>query len=148
MPHSWSQLEKDNPALGEQARLRVHDRICYLSTVRKDGSPRVFPVAGFIGGGSLWLFVGEDSPKRFDLRSDGRFALHCGVEDRSGGKGEVHITGTAKEVTEPSQRAAAERAWPSGDAQPEWLLFELLPQSVTRTTYENTVPSRERWNRK
>lgn len=145
MSRSWSHFEEQNPALAEKARLRIHDRICYLATVRKDGSPRVFPVGGCIGGGSLWLFVGKDSPKRFDLRGDGRFALHCEVEDRQGGGGEVHVTGTAREVTGPAQRAIAEQAWPSRKPDPEWHLFELLPQTVSHRIYVNGAPQTERW---
>ena len=99
---------------------------------------------GCIGDGSLWLFIGESSPKRFDLRNDGRFALHCAVEDRNGGAGEIHVAGTATEITDAKREVAA-RAWPTGQPRAEWLLFELLPATVRWTEYVEGLPRRESW---
>lgn len=127
------------------ARERVHGRICYLATVRQDGSPRVFPVGGCIGQGTIWLFVGKDSPKRYDLRNDGRFALHCEVEDTHGGLGEIHVTGVALEVTDAIVREEAIEAWPGEPVRTDWLLFSLDPLAVSHTTYAGSSPIRSSW---
>ena len=47
------------------------------------------------------------SPKVADLRRDPRYALHCGVEDNSGGNGEFHIIGRAEEITDQRRRTEA-----------------------------------------
>ena len=131
---SWREFEIDDRDLAELTRTRIERRICYLATVRRDGSPRVFPTSPFFGDGALWLFVAATSPKRFDLRNDGRFALHASVEDTHGGRGEAHVIGTSSEVTDPGEYERAVQACPY-DPQPDYLLFELSPQSVTFKTY-------------
>jgi hypothetical protein len=66
--------------------------IAYLATVRRDGSPRLHPVCPIIADGRLFVATPADSPKRFDLRRDGRYALHAlpGKRDE-----EFYITGRA-----------------------------------------------------
>jgi hypothetical protein len=41
------------------------------------------------------------SPKGGDTGRDGRFALHCAVEDNQGGGGEVLVTGVGSEIDAP-----------------------------------------------
>lgn len=146
MAVSWAELKQTEPELAAVGEERLHGRISYLATVRKDGSPRVFPVMPFTDGEHMLLFVGGDSPKRFDLLNDGRYALHCSVEDGHGGKGEFHIAGSAVSVTDNALRKRAITVWPGLDpVQESYLLFELLVTSAMHTTYDHGVPTRQKW---
>lgn len=146
MPTHWNGLKTADPGLAKIGEERLHGRIAYLSTVRKDGSPRVFPVMPFTDGHSLWLFVGATSPKRFDLVNDGRYAMHCGVEDPRGGSGEFHLTGTAVRITDPPTRDRAVHVWTGLDpVGSDYLLFELLVSSAVHTVYTDRKPVRRHW---
>ena len=79
------------------------------------------------------------SPKRHDLRRDGRYALHSTVSDPGNTSGEFVVQGHAREVDDPEVRALAP---PEGTYT---LLFELYVTSVLSTVYENGQPIRRRW---
>lgn len=146
MPATWSELKASDPALAQAGEERFHGRMAYLATVRKDGSPRVFPVGPFTDGAHLWLFVSRTSPKRFDLLNDGRYSLHCEVEDNQGGNGEFHITGRAVQVVNDTARSAASAAWPGSDpVEDSYLLFELLVSSAVHTVYRAKNAIRTSW---
>jgi hypothetical protein len=78
----------------------------FLATVREDGGPRLHPVCPVIAVEGLYMFV-VPSPKRADLRRDGRYALHSyppeEVDD------EFFVTGRAAEVRDP----ASGHRWPT-----------------------------------
>ena len=97
--------------------------VAYLATVRKDGSPRVHPVCPFIAEGRLYVSVGPTSPKRYDLRRDGRYALHMMPGERDD---EFYITGPAREVTDEVTRARARKAAAASgiNTEAEELTFE------------------------
>ena len=97
---SWADFGKEAPHLEAFGRRRLERRIAYLATIRADGSPRVHPVSPFIGGGCLAIYMEPTSLKLADLRRDGRYALHCAVEDNEGGEGEFYVTGRAEEITD------------------------------------------------
>ena len=48
---SWSKLEFQVPEIAEFGRARMHNKVAYLATLRKDGSPRVHPFTPIIGEG-------------------------------------------------------------------------------------------------
>jgi len=87
------------------------------------------------------------SPKATDLRRDARYALHCGVEDDSGGDGEFYVAGLAEEVVdEPKRSEAFGFARASGYKPAErHVLFELKVGQTLSTSYQNG-PTRERWS--
>jgi hypothetical protein len=87
------------------------------------------------------------SPKVKDLRAEPRYALHCAVEDNSGGQGEFLISGHAIEVNDAKARADAfAQARIIGyNPQERYILFELRIGEVLGTVYEAGEPKRTRW---
>jgi hypothetical protein len=86
------------------------------------------------------------SLKVADLRRDGRYALHCAVEDNEGGEGEFYVTGSAEEITDAERRTAA-FAWAAAagyQALDRHVFFEFRLGYVLATTYDDG-PKRERW---
>ena len=87
---SWLEFAKQDPELAAFGQARFQPGVAYLATVRADGGPRVHPVTPIIGE-QLYLFMEATSPKGQDLQRDGRYALHCAVEDSGGGGGEFYV---------------------------------------------------------
>ena len=87
--------------------------------------------------GSLVVTMYPSSPKGWDLRRNGRYALHAAVEDTTGGGGEVLLVGTAIEV----ESSEADRA-------KGYIVFELFVAEVLATSYDPTDlrAIRTRWN--
>jgi hypothetical protein len=86
---SWQALEDGNKELAEYGAQRfASNHVGYLATIRKDGSPRVHPMTPFVGEGHLLFFTNDGSLFCQDLLRDGRYAMHCSVEDQEGGEGE------------------------------------------------------------
>jgi hypothetical protein len=141
---TWQVFEAAVPEIAAYAMERLAGRVAYLATVRPDGGPRVHPVTPIIGAGRLFIFMEPTSPKGRDLQRDGRYALHCGVEDNSGGAGEVLVQGRGMLIDAPDLRAAAIT---SASYQPNdrYILFELLVAHVDVTIYQPDGVRRERW---
>lgn len=145
---NWSQFIGASSELAVFGRQRLENRIAYFATIRRDGSPRVHPVSPFIASDHMFVYMEPTSPKIFDLRRDARYAMHCGVEDNSGGQGEFYIKGEAEEVSEPEIRVKAfEQAELQGyNPQERFVLFELRISEAMGTVYDDGVPKRVRWN--
>ena len=142
---SWADFGKEGAHLEAFGRRRLEGRIAYLATIRADGSPRVHPVSPFIGGGCLVVYMEPTSLKLADLRRDGRYALHCGVEDNEGGEGEFYVTGRAEEITDALRRVAAVGPKPLATIRVDrHVFFEFKLAYVLATTYDEG-PKRERW---
>src|SRR4051812_536607 len=106
---SWSEFAQHAPKLAHFGQARFQSGVAYLGTLRADGGPRVHPVTPIIGE-HLWLFMEPLSPKGKDLQRDPRYALHCSVEDASGGGGEFYVRGQAIRTNDPTERAKAATA--------------------------------------
>lgn len=124
---TWSDLERSEPELAAFGAklLDTLDGLSYIGTVRAgDGAPRVHPVCVWRARGRLFLSVGGASPKRHDLRADGRYVLHAlpGKDD-----GEFRLRGRAREVTDPATTAWARDAGRATglNFSDDELLFEL-----------------------
>jgi len=145
--NAWSQFAAAAPEMEAFGRSRLEDKIAYLATSRADGGPRVHPVSPFIAEGSLFIYMEPTSPKRHDLRRDPRYALHCSVEDNSGGQGEFCIKGRAEEVNDPARRAMAFKQAKSRGYDPKerYVLFELKIEESQSTTYTDDGPVRSKW---
>jgi uncharacterized pyridoxamine 5'-phosphate oxidase family protein len=141
---SWSNLESQAPDLAAFGRERLHNKVAYLATIRKDGSPRVHPFTPIIGEGYFFVFMEPTSPKGHDLRRDGRYAVHCSVIDTSGKSGEVILTGKAKFIEDPALRAIAVKICPYNPAE-RYILFELEVENATITEYPGGEPVRKHW---
>jgi hypothetical protein len=144
---SWKALNLAFPKLADFGRQRFTKGVAYLATVKKDGSPRVHPVTPILGEEQLFLFMEPTSPKGHDLRRDGRYALHCSVEDSSGGAGEFLVTGTADFVQDAESRNLAIQA-ASYEVADRYVLFELGVDYAFSTRYdEDGNPVRTHWRR-
>lgn len=107
---SWARFSAEAPAMaaaGERL-LRGGQGIAYLATVRKDGGPRVHPVAPVLAPGGLYVFVVNLGWKYRDLKRDGRYALHSAA-GADGGE-EFYVTGPATESDDADERAAVREA--------------------------------------
>jgi hypothetical protein len=145
---AWSEFAAVSPDLAEFGRRRLEGRIAYLATVRVDGSPRLHPVSPFIVTGHLFVYMEPASPKSHDLRRDGRFALHCAVEDNSGGGGEFLIRGSGEVVIDQEARRLAFEGAAAAGYKPDnrYVVFELKISAAMSTVYEGDKPKRVRWN--
>lgn len=144
---SWKDLEVANPALAAFGTQRFsQERVAYLATVKKDGSPRVHPVTPIIGDGHLFVFMEPASPKGRDLRRDGRYAIHSAVADANGSNGEFIITGRARLVGDAETRALATRL-SSYQPKDRYVLFELGVDSAQATEYVGDDIVRRSWRR-
>ena len=75
---NWSDFENDAPDLAEAGKKLLYQfgvGLGFLATLRKDGAPRLHPVCPTVVDGHLYALIGP-SPKRGDLKRDGRYALH------------------------------------------------------------------------
>lgn len=142
---SWKNLEGADPELAAFGASRFRSGVAYLATLRGDGAPRVHPVTPIVGEGRLFLFMEPTSPKGHDLRRDGRYALHSSVSGSSGASGEFLVSGQARVVSDPAERALAARQ-ASYEPADRYILFELSAMSASSTVYNDTgEPIRRRW---
>ena len=145
--NTWSQFEVAAPELAAFGKDRLEDKIAYLATSRADGGPRVHPVSPFFAQGRLFIYMEPTSPKGHDMRRDPRYALHCSVEDNSGGQGEFSIRGRAEEMKDSAIRAMAfkQAAARGYNPQERYVLFELMVEESQSTIYVDNEPVRDRW---
>ena len=141
---SWSKLESQSPEIAEFSKIRLHGKVAYLATIRKDGGPRVHPFTPIIGEGHFFVFMEPTSPKGNDLRRNARYAVHCAVTDNSGESGEVVVAGKAKFIEDPELRALAFRICPYTPAE-RYILFEFDVESVMTTEYPDGQAVRKHW---
>ena len=144
---TWAAFSNAAPEMaGVGLALLEKLHIAYLATVRKDGAPRVHPVSPIIADGRLFVATPPASPKRLDLRRDGRYVIHMlpGEDD-----GEMLIRGHAVLVEDDATRAAVVTA-ASHTVRPDDWLFEYHIESAASTVWwhvgrPDTRPIRERW---
>jgi uncharacterized pyridoxamine 5'-phosphate oxidase family protein len=141
---SWNKLESQAPEIAEFGKARLHNKVAYLATIRKDGSPRIHPFTPIVGDGHFFVFMEPASPKGHDLRRDKRFAVQCSVTDMSGESGEFIITGEAKFIEDPDLRALAVKNAPYNPAE-RYILFEFDIESAVMTEYKERQPVHKRW---
>jgi hypothetical protein len=145
---SWADLEASAPDIAAAARRLLWipgAGFGYLATVARDGSPRIHPVNVAIVDGRLVTFI-VPSPKRGDLRRDGRFALHStGSETESD---EIAITGRAIERDDDTRFRAAAAAAMTFEVPLGHTLFELGIDTVLWAAYPTPPsfpPAYHRW---
>jgi len=141
---SWREFSQQSPELAAFGSKRLIGRVAYLATIRPDGGPRVHPVTPIVGD-ELYLFMEPTSPKGRDLERDGRYTLHCGVENMAGGEGEFYVRGIARRSTTPEERAAAIAAAPYAPAE-RYILFVLAVDFAFSNVYGDEGSHVARWN--
>ncbi len=103
---TWNDLCQQRPDItgpGRQYLYQFGVGLGFLATMRPDGGPRVHPMCPVLVGDRLAALI-IPSPKRRDLRRDGRFALHsfpCPDNEDV-----LYLTGTARPITEPDAAAS------------------------------------------
>lgn len=157
---SWGDFASARPDMAD-VFLKIMDwiPIAYLATVRRDGSPRVHPIVPIIGGGRVFVAVPSWSPKRHDLRRDGRFALHAlpgkwrpspKFDGQQAGDDEFYATGRATLVEDEATRALVAETAKHEIRSDDWI-FELGMDRVMTAYWENvgqpgTYAVREFWH--
>lgn len=140
---SWQEFERQAPDLAAFGRARFGSGVAYLATVRPDGGPRVHPVTPILGD-ELFLFMEPASPKGRDLQRDGRYALHCAVEDSGGGGGEFYVRGRGRLTDDPALRRQATAA-ASYEPAERYVLFVLSVEFAFMNRYEPDGAISQRW---
>lgn len=126
---TWDETAARFPA-SERARSDLRRMpVAHLATVTRDGAPRIHPVCPQIALGRLFVVVTARSPKRFDLRDRGRYALHLINTDEPGpefDEFEFNLTGTVRRVPNGDEAtwAAVRGVCPYPIPDEDWL-FEL-----------------------
>jgi len=141
---TWKIFEAQQPELALFGAERLHGKVAYLGTIRKDGSPRVHPMTPIIRQGHLFVFMEPTSPKGHDLQRNRHYAIHCSVEDTSGASGEFIITGQAHLINDSDLRAVAKNL-ANYEPKDRYILFEFDVESVSSTTYPDGEPVRKTW---
>jgi L-amino acid N-acyltransferase YncA/nitroimidazol reductase NimA-like FMN-containing flavoprotein (pyridoxamine 5'-phosphate oxidase superfamily) len=145
---TWAEFAVAEPALaaaGEE--LFRAFTVGYLATVRPDGSPRVHPVTVTLHGGGLYISTVRGTRKAYDLRRDGRFALHAfpRFPDESGWHDdEFMVGGRAEEVVDRDERRAVLEVH-NDTVSPRDPLWHLLLDRAMRKHRIGGQPRIERW---
>lgn len=140
---TWKEFTQHAPELAAFGKARFGSEVAYLGTIRPDGGPRVHPVTPIIGE-QLFLFMEPTSPKGNDLRRDGRYTLHCSVEDSGGGGGEFYVRGQATFTDDPALREQAVQASSYAPAD-RYILFMLTIEFAFMNTYGEGKTHVQRW---
>lgn len=140
---SWTEFAQQAPELAAFGQDRFQNGVAYLGTIRADGGPRVHPVTPIIGE-QLFLFMEPTSPKGKDIQRDGRYTLHCSVEDSSGGGGEFYVRGRGTLADDLQVREAAVTA-SSYQPQERYILFVFTIEFAFMNCYVGSEPNFRRW---
>ena len=140
---TWKDFAQQAPELAAFGKTRFESEVAYLGTIRPDGGPRVHPVTPIVGE-QLFLFMEPTSPKGNDLRRDGRYTLHCSVEDSGGGGGEFYVRGRAAFTDDPLLREQAVKASSYAPAD-RYILFVLSVEFAFMNTYGKGKAHVQRW---
>ncbi|GAA3437716.1 pyridoxamine 5'-phosphate oxidase family protein [Kutzneria kofuensis] len=72
--------------------------LCFLATLRADGSPRICPMEPRVFEGQLWIGGMPGTVKFRDLARDPRFCLHTATVDSLVSDGDAKLWGTVHDV--------------------------------------------------
>jgi hypothetical protein len=131
----WGEFERSAPELAEAGRRLLYQYglgLGFLATIRPSGGPRLHPFCPIVTEGGLWGFIG-DSPKRDDLRRDGRYAVHAfppeNVDD------EFAVDGRAREITDAEVSARVRAGYHAPIQTGDEVLFEFDIERALVATY-------------
>jgi len=137
---TWKEFAAAEPDLADVGRSLLFQfkvGLAFLATVRRDGAPRLHPVCPVLSDDRLFVLIIPTSPKRHDLRRDGRYALQTFPQPKPGSD-EFSIAGKAVGVDDPAVRAAILRdAKHMADASE--IAFELWIEHAMHTRWENVL---------
>jgi hypothetical protein len=143
MATTWAEFESAEPELAAYGRHRLHKRVCFHATMRRDGWPRVHPVEPWIASGLLLVRFRGHSPKVAEVLRDGRYALHSPMDNPDGVGGEFLVRGWMERVAET--HPAVQRHL--HDATYRQAFFAMSVEEAVGTTYEgaDSTPVYRRW---
>ncbi len=134
---SWSAFAAEAPVMAEEGHKLIYQHgvpLGYLATVRKDGGPRIHPVCPILHDGELWLLIGIQTPKKWDLLRTGKFALHAFPTEKDD---EFMLAGTARHVPDLATESAVRKAMEAtGATSGDDTLFHLSLERALLALYE------------
>jgi hypothetical protein len=152
---SWAQFAVARPDLAEAGQDLLYQfgvGLAFLSTVRRDGGPRLHPICPLLVQGRLLGHL-IPSAKRDDLHRDPRYALHSFPTDEN--EDAFYVTGRAEPIADEALVKAAtaqfltERelyAEPPGFSDGEFFEFRLGRCLCTTTKgHGDWNPQHETW---
>ena len=144
---AWHEFETVAPALAQVGRRLFADRggEALLATVNSADAPRIHPVNVGIVDGHLYTFIIGSSPKRVDLESDGRYAIHSHVDPIA--PSEFSVRGHGSLVEDVSLRSSVGSQWPFS-VDESYYLFELFVETAIlgeRSTADEWPPRYSSW---
>lgn len=134
---TWGQFAAENQALvekGERLLFQFGVGLAFIATVRKDGAPRLHPLCPVRSGEGLYVLIASESPKKWDLLRDGRYALQTFPEAKKDSD-EFYLSGLARSIDDPAIKDSVLRD-AKHFASPEEALFELLIERAMHTIWE------------
>ena len=126
---TWAEFQAAAPDLAAQGRrlfYRGDHGEALLATVRADEPPRIHPISVGIVDDRLYAFI-NSSPKRRDLATDGRYALHTHQDPAV--PREFAVRGRATLITSGDVRSAVAAQW-SFEPDETYSLFEFSIESA------------------
>jgi hypothetical protein len=145
---SWNDFAAAAPEIAAEGRRLIYargDGAALLATVHGDDLPRIHPVNVAIVDGRLHAFIIARSPKRLDLETDGRYAMHTHQDPAA--PSEVMLRGHARLVTDPRERAAVAAGW-AFEVDDDYSLFEFdieIALLGARPTADDWPPRYQSW---
>jgi Pyridoxamine 5'-phosphate oxidase len=145
---AWAAFETAAPEIGAAGLRSIAARggEALLATVRGGEPPRIHPVNVAVVDGRLYAFVIGRSPKRLDLETDGRFAIHTHVDPAA--PTEVELRGRARRVDDVAERERIAAGWAFG-VDESYTLFEFSIESAllgARATADDWPPRYSSWS--
>jgi hypothetical protein len=146
----WAEFEQSAPDLAASGRRRLvgadGGAIGFIATVSRDGLPRMAPVCPIFCERDVYLSVGIDTPKKFDLLNSGRYVLHAFLGENDE---EFQIAGRALLVKHVEERERV-HASIQFSFKPDDPVFRLEIDRCLWGYWENvgkpdTRPVRRRW---
>ena len=133
----WGEFREKNEDLAAKGHTLLYQYgigLGFIATVRKDGGPRVHPCCPILMEDGLYVFVLGNSPKRYDLDRDGRYALHSNPPAEN--DDEFYIAGIVKHIDDLDLREKVSNI-AQHDVQETEVLYELTITRVLHTTWIN-----------
>ncbi len=133
----WDDFHRACPRIAGVARGRFEeDELVILGTIRPDGRPRISPCELDFAADRLLLGMMWQSRKALDLLRDPRLAVHSVPADRMNEGGDVKLSGTAVEETDPAVREAYRDAIRRRiDWAPDEPAFHVFSLDVTQAAF-------------
>ncbi len=127
---TWAEFSDAAPDLAAEGRRLIYrgeGGEMLLATVRDGDPPRIHPISVGIVGERLYAFIINHSPKRRDLATDGRYALHTHQDPAV--PREFSVRGRAVLIDAADVRSAVGAEW-SFEPDETYDLFEFLIESA------------------